>query len=454
MQHPSRRSFLRTAALAAPGLLGASARAERSNPPNILLIMVDDLGYGDLGCYGAPDIRTPHIDSLAEDGLRLTDFYAFPVCTPSRCALMTGRYPARSPNLEWAIHAGIDTVGLQQDQVTIAKMLKYAGYRTALFGKWHLGARPEWGPNRHGFEEFFGILSGNVDHFRHVESTGARDLFENETPIEVQGYLTDLITDRAVDFIQRQEDDPFFLFVSYNAPHWPIQGPDDEDVAIVPGQNWATGDRETYIRMVESIDDGVGRLLETLRQRGMEENTLVVFLSDNGGDRYSLNTPLSGQKGTLREGGIRIPCVLRWPGELPQGAVSSQAGILMDLSVTLMAAANVQPSRPMEGIDLMPYWSGRRAPVEQTFVWRSDMRNQKAVRWGHWKWLMEGERESLFNLERDIGESENLMDRHSDIAHWLRGIYRQWEDAMPYKQTLFGEALRNVRSPNEGAEKG
>ena len=453
MQSTSRRRFLQSTALSTLSLSQLNAFSAGKKPPNLLLILVDDMGYGDLGCYGAPDIATPNIDGLAREGVRLTQAYAFPVCTPTRCALMTGRYPARCPNLEWALYAGIDTTGLQPNQITIAKMLQHAGYHTGLMGKWHLGARPEWAPNQHGFDEFFGILSGNVDHFKHIESTGQPDLFENTTPIQEEGYLTDLITERSVDFIKQNQDEPFFLYVAYNAPHWPIQGPDDKDKEIIPGENWIENDRETYIEMVERIDWGVGKILKQLEDSGLNEETLVVFLSDNGGDRSSRNHPLSGQKGSLDEGGIRVPCIVRWPGEIPAGTESQQPTIVMDLTVSLLHAAQVNSPRPLEGINILPYISGQRAPIEQTFVWRDDMHDRAAVRWGDWKWLRQGEQEWLFHLKKDPQEQNDVKDEFFDIVYWMRDIYADWQAEMPYRQTLFGNELRNISHPDEGAKK-
>lgn len=449
-----RRTFLQSAALSAP-LLSRLSHAQEDDAPrkaNIVLIMADDLGYGDIGCYGCDDIQTPNIDRIAAQGVRLTDYYASaPVCTPTRCALMTGRYQARCPNLEWALYTGVNTVGLAPTETTIATMLNKAGFATGMFGKWHLGEREEWRPNQHGFDEFFGHLGGNLDYFQHRIANGERDLYENNEPIQRDGYITDLITARAVDFLERKKEAPFFAYVAYNAPHWPMQGPDDHDKKVVQGKNWIEKDRATYIRMVEQIDAGVGKILDQLKESGLEQNTLVVFCSDNGGDRSSRNTPLRGQKGHLWEGGIRVPCVMRWPGVLPAGGTNSQASITMDLSATLLSAAMVRPSRKLDGMDLLSYLTGYRNPVEQTLVWRNTFRNQRTVRWGKWKWLEIDGKEMLFDLKKDIGESEDILQRFPDIAHWLREIYGQWERAMPYKQTLFGDDLHNITSPDQGA---
>ena len=456
MLRMDRRTFLRSTALSAPllPLVSRAADEEESQSANIVLIMADDLGYGDLGCYGCEDIQTPNIDRLASQGIRLTDYYAAgPVCTPTRCALMTGRYQQRCPNLEWAMFPGADTVGLSQQNITIARMLQHAGFATGLFGKWHLGQRKEDLPNAHGFDEFFGHLGGNIDHFQHRISTGASDLYENDKPVEREGYMTDLITDRAVDFLKRNQDGRFFAYVAYNAPHWPMQGPGDAGKVVESGKNWNKPDRATYIRMVEAVDAGVGKILDQVKASGHEKDTLVVFCSDNGGDRSSRNAPLRGRKGQLWEGGIRVPLIMRWPGILPAGEDCKQAAITMDLSATLLSAAMVRPAVKLDGMDLLPYITGYRNPVEQTFVWRNQLHNQKAVRWGKWKWLEIDGEDMLFDLKKDIGESDNIRERFPDIAHWLRGIFGQWEGAMPYKQTIFGNDLRNITSPDQGATK-
>lgn len=443
----SRRSFLGLSALALSPSVFSQEENQTTNEtidrPNLVVILADDLGYGDLGCYGCRDIATPNLDRLAQGGVRLTDAYApAPVCTPTRCSLMTGCYPQRQPDLEWAIYPEIQSIGLPAGQPTLPSMLRDKGYTTGMFGKWHLGEADAFAPNQHGFTEFFGFRGGNLDYFRHVNDRGTPDLYENANPVQKTGYLTDLITERSTDFIQRNAQKPSFLYTAFNAPHWPIQGPDDES-ANRQGVNYSkAGDRQAYARMVERVDWGVGQILDALRKNGLEEKTFVVFLSDNGGDRLSNNGPLRDYKGTLWEGGIRIPCICSWPGVLPAGRVSHQAAIVMDVVVSLLAASGVRPTRRIDGMNLLPYIAGIRPDVEQTFVWRNNWHGQKALRWGKWKWLKIKDEEYLFNLEDDIAEQINRKERNCDIAYWLRDIYRQWETAMPYNQTLFGEELR------------
>ncbi|MGH6631173.1 MAG: sulfatase-like hydrolase/transferase, partial [Burkholderiales bacterium] len=351
------------------------------------------------------DIRTPHLDRLARQGVRLTNCYANgPVCTPTRAAFVTGRYQQRV-GLEWALTVATKEPGLPVAETSIARMLKNDGYRTALFGKWHLGYQPEFGPNAHGFDEFFGILGGNVDQYSHKVINGEPDLYEQTQPIEKPGYLTELITDRAVAFVNSATGharDPFFLYVAYNAVHWPFQPPNRPD-AVRVRETWHDGTRQDYAQMLESVDAGIGRILQALDQQGLARETLVIFTNDNGGERLSRNEPLFNSKGTLWEGGIRVPCLLRWPGHLPAGKVSGQTAITMDLTATILAATNTKPERQLDGINLLPLLQGKQAPRERTFFWRIERteRRQKAVRQGKWKYVWDGDNshELLFDLD-------------------------------------------------------
>ncbi|NQT81836.1 sulfatase-like hydrolase/transferase, partial [bacterium] len=372
----TRRNFLTTGAEAGFGLFlgskGLEAFGKERGRPNVVVILADDLGYGDVGCYGCTDIKTPNIDGLAKAGVRFTNYYAAPVCTPTRCAFMTGRYQQRVKEMEWAIYPGVKRLGLPPTETTIATMLKRNGYTTGLFGKWHLGYKKEYGPNSHGFDEFFGFLSGNINYFTHKEINGEPDLYENTKPVEVEGYMTDLITERSLRFLDRHHGEPFFLEVSYNAPHWPIQGPDDAN-KVIDESNWRTCERETYIKMVERMDRGIGELLERLDKYNLASNTVVIFASDNGGDRASRNDPFSGRKTTLWEGGIRCACIIRFPGIIRAGKVMDQPSIVMDLSATILAGTGTKPpvGRTLDGEDLMPLILGKAKPRPRTFFWRS-----------------------------------------------------------------------------------
>jgi arylsulfatase A-like enzyme len=416
------------------------AAAEPARKPNVVLILTDDMGYADPSCYGSKDIRTPHVDRLAKEGVRLTDFYSNgPVCTPTRAGLMTGRWQQRV-GLEWAIGPGMKVPGLPQSEICLSKMLKPAGYATALCGKWHLGYKPEFAPNAHGFDEFYGLLSGNVDHYSHKEINGDPDWYENTKLLEVKGYSTDLITERAVDFINRKSKEPFFLYLAYNAVHWPFQAPGrPEDVRT--RESWFGGTRKDYAAMTEAVDAGVGKVLEALDRLKLADNTLVIFTNDNGGERLSDNGPLFHHKATVWEGGIRVPCVLRFPGRLPAGKISDQPGISMDLTATVLAACGVAPpaDRKLDGIDLLPVLSGKSGPVERTLFWRIDRKDrlQKAVRQGKWKYVRDGNIDLLFDLSADVGERRDLAYHHPEKVAELRKKLADWEAEMATHKPAF-----------------
>jgi arylsulfatase A-like enzyme len=426
------------AALLPAGPARAERPAERKLP-SVVLILTDDMGYGDLGCYGCKDIRTPHIDALARAGVRLTDFYSNgPVCTPTRAALMTGRWQQRV-GLEWAISPGQKEPGLPARETSLARLLKDAGYRTALCGKWHLGYKKEFAPNAHGFDTFYGLLSGNVDHYSHRENNGELDWYEDTRPVEVKGYSTDLITARAVAFIDRSAGRPFFLYLAYNAVHWPFQAP-DRPADVRDKKTWTVGTRKDYAAMLERLDAGVGKVLAALDRHGVAKDTLVIFTNDNGGERLSDNGPFFHHKGTLWEGGIRVPCLLRWPGRLPAGKVSRQPAISMDLTATVLAAGGVRPpgGRKLDGIDLLPLLKGERLQ-ERTFFWRIGRpgRQQRAVRHGDWKLVRDGGIEQLFNLAEDPGERKDRAYRHPEVMRQLRARLAGWEKEMAAEKPMF-----------------
>ncbi len=335
--------------------------------PNIIFIVADDLGFADLGCYGARLPVSPVLDRLAANGLRLTQGYAnSPVCSPTRFALMTGRYQYRLRGAaEEPINStsrGSTTLGLPPEHPTLPSLLKAAGYRTALAGKWHLGYPPAFSPLRSGYDEFFGPMSGGVDYFSHRDFRGAHDLFEGDAECHDEGYLTDLISRRAVDFIERSaatEGAPFFLSVHYTAPHWPWETREDAALAEQVKDNLFHlhgGNIHTYRRMIEHMDEGIGWIMTALENKGVERDTLVVFTSDNGGERFSDNWPLVGGKMDLTEGGIRVPWIAHWPARVAAGGTSAQLCMTMDWSATMLAAAGVaaNPAYPLDGVSLLP----------------------------------------------------------------------------------------------------
>jgi arylsulfatase A-like enzyme len=426
------------AALAsAPALAGA--QPEPAAKANVVLIITDDLGSADLGSYGARDIRTPHIDSLARDGVRLTQFYANAAwCTPTRAALISGRYQQRY-RLERPLGSdGTPTGegGLPARGHSLPQLLKANGYATGLVGKWHLGYRPEHSPKAHGFDSFFGLKSGFIDYYAHTGGDGKPDLWEDDTSVQREGYATDLITDRSVRFIEQHAGRPFFLEVAYNAPHWPYQVPGKPSTArdharhLLPHDS-PTSTREDYAAMVERVDHGVGEILRVLDRLKLAGRTLVIFTNDNGGEWLSSNAPLFHRKATLWEGGIRVPALLRWPGRLPPGRVSSQVGITMDLHASILAATNTAApaSARLEGLDLLPILDGSKPVVERTLFWRlqAPARLQRAVRSGDWKVLLDGASVLLFDLASDVGERHDLSGRRQDVASRLVPLLMAWE---------------------------
>lgn len=417
-----------------PGEQGRS-RAAR---PNVVFILADDLGWGDLSCYGRPDYRTPNLDLLAAQGVRFTDAYsASAVCTPTRVGFFTGRYPARvNVGLFEPITVANQTVGLDPNHPSIASLLKKSGYDTALIGKWHLGFRPEWGPNAHGFDEFFGILSGAVDYHLHKMGSGRPDLFENLTPVQRNGYLTDLLTERAVDYVSRRRAAPFYLSLHYTAPHWPWQDRKSgesvnfTDKTIEPVKMGGGGSLKLYAEMMRILDEGVGRVMKALRATGIERNTLVIFTSDNGGERFSYQWPFSGDKGDLLEGGIRVPAIVRWPGMITPNRISHQMAITMDWMATILAVAGTKSDEayPSDGIDLLPIIRGASPVHDRTFFWR--IYDQDAVRQGKWKYFRDGERRRLFDLSFDQHEQADFGTKNAAVLERLSGEFDNWNRQM------------------------
>jgi len=439
----TRRKFVQRLAIGTTLLsrgVHSAASVQRSSGvkesrPNIIFILADDLGWGDLSCYGRPDYLTPNIDSLALQGTKFTDAYsASAICTPTRCAYITGQYPARFKiGLEEPLVANNSKVGLEPNKPTIASLLKQSGYDTALIGKWHLGFRPEWGPNAHGFDEFFGILAGAGDYFLHKTGLGQPDLYENLTPVERNGYLTDLLTERAVNYVKKSRSAPFFLSLHYTAPHWPWQGPKGgeeihfTDKAPEPAVMARGGSLKLYAQMMKSLDDGVGRVMQSIRAAGIDQKTLVIFTSDNGGERFSYLWPFSGQKGDLLEGGIRVPALVRWPGVVPANRLTQQMAITMDWTATIVAAAKTE-GHSFDGIDLLPVIKGISKVIDRTFFWRISSRD--AVREGKWKYVRDGEVRKLFDLSLDQHEQADFSQKNPEVLQRLMSEFSKWNDQM------------------------
>ncbi len=415
--------------------------------PNFVFILADDLGYADLGCYGgrAEPSCSPNLDRMAMDGLRFTDGYAnSSVCSPSRFALITGRW-------QYRLRGGADepvatrvrgnpVLGLPPAHPTLPSLLAVAGYSTALAGKWHLGFPPHFGPLQSGYQEFFGVMSGGVDYFTHCDSAGVHDLCEGEAEVDRPGYLTDLISARAVDYIERQKAaqknaQPFLLSVHYTAPHWPWETREDEAVAhsIEKIIHTDGGSVPTYLKMIHHMDEGIGRVLAALEAIGTAENTIVVFTSDNGGERFSDTWPLVGKKMDLLEGGIRVPYIVRWPAALRAGSTTSQMAITMDWMPTFLDAAGVapHPDYPPDGISLLPVLKDPKQKIERDLFWRMKFRGQRALRSGDWKYFVNDDGEFLFDLSKDQRERANLAVREAARLEAMRKKFEAWEKTIP-----------------------
>jgi arylsulfatase A-like enzyme len=415
--------------------------------PNIIFIVADDLGFADLGCYGGRAPVSPVLDALAAHGLRLTQGYSnSPVCSPTRFALMTARFQYR---LRGAAEEPINsksrnstTLGLPPEHPTLPSLLRAQGYRTALIGKWHLGYPPAFSPIASGYEEFFGPMSGGVDYFTHCTSNGLHDLYaanSGEVGEEAhEGYLTDLISRRSVDYVERmaEQDAPFFLSMHYTAPHWPWETRDDEAVAADVAKNLFHlhgGNIHTYQRMIHHMDEGIGWVVQALKDKDLLENTLIVFTSDNGGERFSDNWPLVGGKMDLTEGGIRVPWIAHWPAVIAPGGVSEQPCMTMDWSATMIEAggAVADPGYPLDGLSLMPLLRDAGHHVPRPLYWRMNHRGQRAMRDGDWKYLRVDGNDYLFNIPADERERANRASREGARLDRMRAAWEAWNATMP-----------------------
>ena len=415
--------------------------------PNLIFIVADDLGFADLGCYGGRDAAfgpvSPVLDRLAAHGLKLTQGYAnSPVCSPTRFAMMTGRYQYRLRGAaEEPINSrskGSTTLGLPPEHPTLPSLLQGAGYRTALIGKWHLGYPPAFGPLQSGYEEFFGPMSGGVDYFSHHSSAGHHDLYLGEQSHTEEGYLTDLLSQRAVDYVNRMatQDAPFLLSLHYTAPHWPWETRDDQALSEEVKSNLFHlhgGNIHQYRRMIHHMDEGIGWLVEALRANGQLDNTLIVFTSDNGGERFSDNWPLVGGKMDLTEGGIRVPWIAHWPAVIAPGRESTQQCLTMDWTATLLDAAGVaaHPDYPLDGVSLLPVLRAPGQEFARPVHFRMNHRGQRALRDGDWKYLRVDGNDYLFNIPADERERANLDSRHPARLAELRSAWEAWNATMP-----------------------
>lgn len=446
---------------AAVPLAGTAARAQSPvRRPNIVFIIADDMGYADVSCYGRPDMTTPNIDRIAAQGTRFTQAYAnSPVCTASRVAIMTGRYQVRlAVGLEEPLSGRSPKgVGLPPDHPTLPSLLSKAGYATTLIGKWHLGNPPEFGPLKSGYDHFYGYRGGTLDYFFHTGRGNSVDFWEDDQPSRDEGYSTTLFGDRAVRVIgdHARTGQPFLLSLHFNAPHWPWEGPDDraeaERIRGKDPQHWDGGGQETYRRMIAAMDDQVGRVLKALEESGIARDTIVIFTSDNGGERYADTWPFTGRKTELLEGGLRIPAIISWPARIPAGRVSVQVTANMDWLPTLLAAAGAAPDPqfPPDGMNLLPHLAANAPVTERRLFWRYKALWQRAVRIGDWKYLRILDSTFLFNVVADPLERANMKERRRDIYDRLVTEWDAWNAQMlPETPASFTENFTGAQMPD------
>ena len=426
-----------------------SGLATAKNPqPNLVLILTDDQGYSDVGFNGCDDIPTPHIDRIAHEGVRFTNGYVtYPVCSPSRAGLITGRYQGRFGYRRNPTLNPFDPMaGLPLEEENMAEILKKVGYHNGIIGKWHLGTHPKFRPNKRGFHEFYGFVAGGHRYFpedltipdiESVDRAGGwynTKLLRNEARIETDEYLTDELSNEAVDFVVRNQTKPFFLYLAYNAPHTPMQASRKYLDRFTHIEDPL---RRTYAAMVSAVDDGVGRLLDTLDELGLTDNTLVFFLSDNGGasNNGSINTPLRANKGTIYEGGMRVPFAFRWPGKIPAGIDYDYPVSSMDILGTMVDLTGVEIAayRPLDGVSLMPFLTGKQeGPPHDMLFWKMFDKEHGAVRSGNDK-LVVMEKEGfveLYQLSGDVGESDDLSSKEKDKVQSLKKEFAAWESQL------------------------
>jgi len=432
----NRRKFLSLVAGSAAGLcLTGPGRADdragtKTARPNVVLIVSDDQGYGDSSCYfHPPHVHTPNIDRLAAEGVRLTNAYASGwVCAPTRAGLMTGRYQQR-----FGFYTAADSrIGMPLGEITVADILKKKGYATGAFGKWHLGIEPEYHPLRRGFDEFYGFLGhGAHDYFKLGRTDPHTSIYRNEKIIDDTGYLTDNLAREAVSFIKRHSKRPFFLYLPFNAVHWPMQAPRKDIEQFDTGEE----NRDIYLAMLKRMDEGVGRVLDALKRTGVDDRTLIVFFSDNGGAKknFSNNGRLRDFKQSVYEGGIRVPFIVRRPGRLGAGTVCDEPVICLDIMPTICAAvgAALPRDRTYDGRNMLDALRGRAAgPLHEALFWDGG-ETQWGVRAGKWKLLRNRQGAvELYNLADDLSEKNNVVKKHPDIAERLERMYKSWKAKM------------------------
>jgi len=433
--------------------IGIAFLAESSErKPNVIIILADDLGFGDIGGYFGGVANTPNLNRLAREGMLFTDFHANgPMCSPSRASLLTGRYPQRM-GVETAQRHVLD-LQKNRDEKTIAYYLHAAGYKTGIVGKWHLGAPGEGDPQNFGFDEFIGYYGGDLDYFSKINRYGQGDWWNNGKLSDEEGYVTDLITNHAIAFIEQNRQTEFFLFISHSAIHFPWQDRESESLWQRKKGRKYTSDKQSrdsklgpnspedvphiLKNMIESLDRSIGDVLNAIRENGLDENTMVFFLSDNGGyidygkeiwQNVGSNGVLRGQKGDVWEGGHRVPAMIRWPGKIPALSVTSQTAMTMDILPTILELTGtdgVPLNNPLDGESMAELLLENGPMPERMLFWR--IGNKHAVRYGYWKLIGEGGNHALYNLKTDINEHNNLIGTHATIENKLIEAFNFWE---------------------------
>ena len=405
------------------------------NKPNIIVIMADDLGYGDISTYGNKEIYTPHLDTLALNGIKFLDFHSNgSVCTPTRAALLTGSYQQKS-GLEGVIYVQKEKriYGLSNTEATMGKLFQNAGYKTGIFGKWHLGYQPQYNPIHAGFDQFYGYLSGNIDYISHRDGIGIYDWWLNDKFNYEEGYVTDLITNHALDFIEKNKKKPFLLYLPHEAPHFPYQGRNDKADRLSENQDFEMlGSRvdknKAYKEMVEIMDANIGRIIKKLKDLNLESNTLVFFCSDNGARKPGNNGNLKGYKGSLWEGGHRVPAIAYYPKEIKKGSVTNIPTMSMDILPTILSMANIKTDKEFDGKDISDVLFSEEIPKERPLFWR--FKNQKSIRLGNWKYLKIGKKEYFFDLKKDTEEQFNIIANYPNKTQKLKQLLFKWESEM------------------------
>jgi arylsulfatase A len=405
--------------------------------PNIILIMADDLGYGDLSCYGNKKFDTPYLDKMAAEGLRFTDFHSSgPVCSPTRAGLLTGRYQQRS-GVPGVIYAAFDSNrhhGLNPSEITFPELIRDVGYQTGMFGKWHLGYRKQFNPTLHGFQTFRGYVSGNIDYHSHYDRMGVLDWWNGQHVEDEKGYSTSLITQHALKFVEKNKANPFCLYLAYEAPHDPYQGPNDPAIRVegkVVPNKYANGQiPRAYREMIQTMDKGIGQMLDLLKSLELDRNTLVFFLSDNGANKNGSNGNLRGHKGSLWEGGHRVPAIAWWPTVIPPNCYCDDLTISLDVMPTMMelSGAVLPEDHQLDGVSLVPaFLNGALPNRNRKLYWAYG--TKRAMREGPWKLLVDqGERSGvqLFHLSEDISEQKNLYNNQLLKSKRMLSDLREW----------------------------